>query len=207
MPRRPDMPPLRRERPRSRSDRPVSRLVRARRARGAAAGGDGPGDRRRARARPTRGWSCSRASARTAFASSPTTSRRRRAQLEAGRPAAMVVYWRELDRQVRIRGPVERLAGADSDAYFATRARDSQIGAWASPQSQPIESRERARPAGSPRSRRGSPAARSRGRRTGAATCCGRRTIEFWQGQVGRLHDRFRYTREGGGWRIERLGP
>ena len=64
------------------------------------------------------------------------------AQLESGAGAALVVYWRELDRQVRVRGTVERLGAAESDAYFATRSRDSQLGAWASPQSQALESRE-----------------------------------------------------------------
>ena len=52
-----------------------------------------------------------------------------------------MIYWRELDRQVRVRGAVERLPSEESDAYFATRSRDSQLGAWASPQSAPIESR------------------------------------------------------------------
>src|SRR5262245_34870725 len=56
-------------------------------------------------------------------------------QLRAAPRAALVVYWRELDRQVRVRGRVEELPGSDSDEYFATRARDSQVGAWASPQS------------------------------------------------------------------------
>src|SRR5215218_9291315 len=64
------------------------------------------------------------------------------AQLEAAGHAAVIVYWRELDRQVRARGPVGRLPEADSEAYFATRPRDSQLGAWASPQSSPIESRD-----------------------------------------------------------------
>ena len=54
------------------------------------------------------------------------------AQLESGAGAALVVYWRELDRQVRVRGTVERLGAAESDAYFATRSRDSQLGAYAS---------------------------------------------------------------------------
>jgi pyridoxamine 5'-phosphate oxidase len=126
-------------------------------------------------------------------------------QLEAG-AAAIVAYWRELDRQVRIRGPVERLTAADSDAYFATRARDSQIGAWASPQSRPIESRDEL-------DRMVDEAdARFEGDDVPRPPHWGGyllrpETIEFWQGQVGRLHDRFRYAREGDGWRIERLGP
>ena len=63
-------------------------------------------------------------------------------QLEANDRAAIVVYWRELDRQVRIRGAVERLGAEESDAYFTTRPPDRRIGAWASPQSQPLASRE-----------------------------------------------------------------
>ena len=63
-------------------------------------------------------------------------------QLDASPQAAIVVYWPELDRQVRARGSVERLPAGDSDAYFATRPRDSQLGAWASPQSEPIADRE-----------------------------------------------------------------
>jgi pyridoxamine 5'-phosphate oxidase len=126
-------------------------------------------------------------------------------QLEAG-PAAMIAYWRELDRQVRIRGPVERLADAESDAYFATRARDSQIGAWASPQSRPIESRaDLDRMVAEAESRfAGGDVARPP---HWGGYLLRPETIEFWQGQVGRLHDRFRYTRDGAGWRIERLAP
>ncbi len=126
-------------------------------------------------------------------------------QLDAG-PAAMIAYWRELDRQVRIRGPVERLPGADSDAYFATRARDSQIGAWASPQSRPLESRaDLDRMVAEAESRfAGGDVPRPP---HWGGYLLRPETIEFWQGQVGRLHDRFRYTRDGDGWLIERLGP
>jgi pyridoxamine 5'-phosphate oxidase len=126
-------------------------------------------------------------------------------QLEAG-PAAIVAYWRELDRQVRIRGPVERLAGADSDAYFATRTRPSQLGAWASPQSRPIESRAEL-------DRRAVEAEdRFEGGDVPRPAHWGGyllrpESMEFWQGQVARMHDRFLYTRDGDDWRIERLGP
>lgn len=123
----------------------------------------------------------------------------------AGR-AALVAYWRELDRQVRARGTVERLGDAESDAYFATRARDSQLGAWASPQSRSLTSREqlddRVREAEAHYAGREVPRPAHWG-----GYLLRPDEVEFWQGQVGRLHDRFRYTRVGAGWRIDRLGP
>jgi len=127
-------------------------------------------------------------------------------QLERGGRAAIALYWRELDRQVRARGPVERLLEADSDAYFATRSRDSQLGAWASPQSELLESREQLD------ARLAEVSRRYAGHDVPRPPCWGGYvlrpdSIEFWQGQVGRLHDRFLYSREGGTWRIERLGP
>ena len=127
-------------------------------------------------------------------------------QLAAEPRAALIVYWRELDRQVRARGEVERLPEADSDAYFATRARDSQVGAWASPQSRPLESREALDDLVREAETRFEGAAVPRPEHWGGYLLRPQ-TVEFWQGQVGRLHDRFRYTRENGGWRIERLGP
>jgi pyridoxamine 5'-phosphate oxidase len=127
-------------------------------------------------------------------------------QLEAAARAAMVAYWRELDRQVRIRGKVERLSEKDSDDYFATRSRDSQLGAWASPQSGPLDGRQQLD------DRVREIEARFADREVPRPAFWGgyilRPTeIEFWQGQVGRLHDRFLYTRRGDGWRIERLAP
>ena len=127
-------------------------------------------------------------------------------QLEATPRAALVLYWRELDRQVRIRGPAERLLEGASDEYFASRPREAQIGAWASPQSEPLPDRaaldvhlkeveERFSGVNVPRPPFwGGYALRPE-------------EIEFWQGQAARLHDRFLYTREGEGWRIERLAP
>ena len=94
-------------------------------------------------------------------------------QLEAGGAGALVVYWRELDRQVRVRGTVERLDEAGSDAYFATRSRESRLGAWASPQSQPLDSREaldaRVREAEARFRRRRGASARALGRLPGPA--------------------------------------
>jgi pyridoxamine 5'-phosphate oxidase len=126
--------------------------------------------------------------------------------LEASGRAAIVVYWRELDRQVRARGSVERLPGDDSDQYFASRPRDSQVGAWASPQSSPIANREELE------ARVRELEARFEGEPVPRPAHWGGYLlvpdqVEFWQGQVGRLHDRFRYTRTADGWLIERLAP
>jgi pyridoxamine 5'-phosphate oxidase len=127
-------------------------------------------------------------------------------QLEATGRAAIVVYWRELDRQVRARGNVERLAPEDSDAYFATRALESQLGAWASPQSRPVASREVLDEAVEELRARYADGAVPRPANWGGFVLRPA-TVEFWQGQAARLHDRFRYAREAGGWRIERLAP
>jgi pyridoxamine 5'-phosphate oxidase len=128
-------------------------------------------------------------------------------EIDADPRGALVIYWREHDRQVRARGAIERLPAADSDAYFATRARESRLGAWASPQSRPLADRAeldarlaavRERFAGVedvPRPE------------TWGGFVLRPRTIEFWQGQQARLHDRFLYTREADGWRVERLAP
>lgn len=128
------------------------------------------------------------------------------AQLDGAGRAALVIYWRELDRQVRVRGAVERLGAEDSDAYFASRPRESQLGAWASPQSRPIAARdvleERLRDVTERFTGRDVPRPPHWG-----GYLVRHESVEFWQGQVGRLHDRFRYTRDGAGWRLERLGP
>ena len=129
-------------------------------------------------------------------------------QLGARSEAALVVFWRELDRQVRIRGRVEELDAAASDEYFASRARASRIGAWASPQSQPLPDRDRLEEL----------LAEVESRFDGVEDvprppfwggyALRPETVEFWQGQQARLHDRFLYTREdAAGWRIERLAP
>jgi pyridoxamine 5'-phosphate oxidase len=126
-------------------------------------------------------------------------------QIEGTPRATLVFYWRELDRQVRIRGPVERLSDSESDEYFASRPRAAQIAAWASPQSDPLPRREaldaRVREI-EERFDRDVPRPPFWG-----GYALRPREVEFWQGQAARLHDRFRYTREADGWRLERLAP
>jgi pyridoxamine 5'-phosphate oxidase len=127
------------------------------------------------------------------------------AQLQANPRAALVVYWRELDRQVRVRGMVERLPAEDSDAYFASRPRDSRVAAAISPQSRPIE-RDQLDRLYAELERGLSGADPARPEQWGGYLVVPAE-IEFWQGRDSRMHDRFLYTREGEGWRIERLAP
>jgi len=128
-------------------------------------------------------------------------------QLAANPRAALVIYWRELDRQVRIRGDVERLGAEESDAYFLTRPAERRIGAWASPQSEPISDRAELERRIVEIEDRFAGEEIPRPEHWGGLRVPPQ-TIEFWQGAVGRLHDRFRYRRnEVGEWLIERLGP
>jgi len=127
-------------------------------------------------------------------------------QLAARPAAALAFYWRELDRQVRVRGPVERLDPAESDEYFATRERASRIGAWASPQSRPLAARAELDRHVAEVEARFAGAEVTRPPHWGGFRVVPE-AIEFWQGQVGRLHDRFRYERAGDGWTWSRLAP
>jgi pyridoxamine 5'-phosphate oxidase len=126
-------------------------------------------------------------------------------ELTASPRAALVIYWRELDRQVRIRGEVERLPAEESDAYFASRPRDSQIAAAISPQSRPIEREEL--------DRRfvelGVELGDSNPERPEhwGGYLLRPDVIEFWQGRDSRLHDRFVYRRQPDGWAVTRLAP
>jgi pyridoxamine 5'-phosphate oxidase len=127
-------------------------------------------------------------------------------QLEATSRAALILYWRELDRQVRIRGGVEKLPASDDDAYFSTRAPEARLGAWASPQSQPIADRETLDARVTETAERFAGGEIPRPEFWGGFLVRPER-IEFWQGQAARLHDRFVYTRAGDGWEIKRLAP
>ena len=129
---------------------------------------------------------------------------RKGAELQENPRAAAVLLWHEVQRQVRIEGPVSRLSAEESDAYFLSRPPGGRVSAAASPQSQVVADRAELQ-------RRWDEAA--------ASSAAGRRpeswgglriaveSIEFWQGRENRLHDRIRFRRSGGEWVKERLAP
>jgi pyridoxamine 5'-phosphate oxidase len=127
-------------------------------------------------------------------------------ELLASRKAALCFHWKSLRRQIRVRGPVEEVTKAEADAYFATRARGSRIGAWASQQSRPLESRFALEKAVA------SYAAKfAIGEIPRPDYWSGFRLIpveiEFWRDREFRLHDRIQFRRAGDGWVKTRLYP
>jgi pyridoxamine 5'-phosphate oxidase len=127
-------------------------------------------------------------------------------EIDKNPDASLLFFWPALERQIRIEGRISKTSRAESEAYFATRPRESQIGAWASAQSRVIESRGELE----------AQIAEIEKRFAGKEIICpafwgGFRlapaALEFWQGRKSRLHDRLAYTRAASGWKIERLSP
>lgn len=136
-----------------------------------------------------------------------TNYRSRKGREAEARPrVALLFYWPELERQVRVEGPIARVSPAESDALFLARPRAARLGALASPQSRVVPARralESALAAWTTRhdGREVHRPAQWGGYRVGAAV------FEFWQGRPNRLHDRLRYRRVRGGWKRDRLAP
>ena len=131
---------------------------------------------------------------------------RKGGELQANGRAALLFYWRKLARQIRIEGPVEAVSEAEAEAYFASRPRDTQIGAWASAQSAPLDRYDQLVRKAKEVDQKFKGQHVPRPPFWGGYVVTPER-IEFWQGRANRLHDRLVYERDGHGWTLTRLNP
>ena len=131
---------------------------------------------------------------------------RKAREIEANPQAALCLYWPWMDTQVRIEGRVEPISDEESDAYFQSRPRGSQLGAWTSKQSQPLASRQELVTRYLKIKTRFLNKEIPRPDFWGGYRIVPSR-MEIWHNQLYRLHDRFLYLREGGGWTVQRLYP
>lgn len=127
-------------------------------------------------------------------------------QLLANPRAAMTFFWPALERQVRIEGMVEKVTPQESDAYFQARPLGSRLGAWASPQSRPIDGRGELERLLAETEARFMESAPHCPQHWGGYRLVPQR-MEFWQGRASRLHDRIDYRLDAAGWRLQRLAP
>ncbi|BBK29784.1 pyridoxamine 5'-phosphate oxidase [Stella humosa] len=131
---------------------------------------------------------------------------RKGGELAANPRAALLFHWKSLRRQVRVEGPVTPVSAAEADAYFQSRARASQIGAWASAQSRPLESRFHLEKQVAAYTARYAIGTVPRPPHWSGFRVAPQR-MEFWQDKAFRLHDRLIYVRDGSSWKTERLFP
>jgi pyridoxamine 5'-phosphate oxidase len=133
---------------------------------------------------------------------------RKAADIASNPYAALTFWWHELERQVRVEGPVERLAAEESQVYYDTRIRGSRLGAWASQQSQVLQTREELEQQVKDVEKRFDGNDKIPVPEFWGGLRVKPETVEFWQGRPSRLHDRFQYfVDESGGWKVRRLSP
>ena len=128
-------------------------------------------------------------------------------EIEANPALSLLFPWHDLQRQVRVEGTASRVSSEESRAYFLSRPRESQIGAWASPQSQTVQSREELDKLYAAAQQRFADVIEIPVPPRWGGLRVRPERVEFWQGRKGRMHDRLVYEREGDGWGTTRLAP